>query len=111
MANLTRQEAEVRALALARRLEESFGVKWEAIVHENMGWHYNARYGFLKVYEDCGKYTAMLGSHGGLAMWSDRTYHDTPEKAVIGQLNRALSKLHDLTDILVSSCPFPRSDK
>ena len=85
---MTRQDAERRARALVAMLK---GDGWKPQVWENMGWHYKAVSGPVKVYPSGAgdRFWCMIGSEpkecpGGAAFWTPqrtRTFKD-PNRAV-----------------------------
>lgn len=95
---MTKNEATRRAARLVKRLH---GTGWEADVWDNMGWHYAAVNGGLKLCvspsEVGGKtrYTVLLGEHdadkalGGMSYWLVRDSFTDPNAAVRRQVTEA----------------------
>lgn len=79
-------EAEAKAAALVNEL----GDGWEPKVWENLGWHYAATNGTIKIHSARDGYTAFIGadrSAGG--KWAH--HGDTPMEALENTIEKATS--------------------
>lgn len=122
---LTEAEARNRAAKLAQSLIMQLGGEWKPVVWENLGWHYQASLGNLRIYptrksmkDPQTRYFASLGEHGGYSFWTESFHSEDPAEVAIRQLTHAsrvvsqlinehLAPVYDQTNLDTPEYPLP----